>query len=89
MKLKYLAVTMLAGMLAAAPAYAFPNGTHGHNYKFATQPVASQAKPEVQVAVMAQSPSQPADARTDIKALCPTVSIWYGSGSSARATHSR
>jgi hypothetical protein len=88
MKINGLIMVLLGGMLAALPAHAFPSGTHGQNYYQHVQATAGQTKPEVQVAVMAQSPAQPTDTKTDIKALCPTVSIWCGTGSSVRATHS-
>jgi hypothetical protein len=89
MKANSLMMTLVVGLLAASPAYAFPSGTHGQNY-YQSHPrlTASQARPEVQVAVMAQSTSQPVDTVAEVKALCPTVSIWYGTGHSVRATHS-
>ena len=80
------AAALVVGMLAAVPAYAFPSSTHGHNYydylaKKATQKVASQAKPGIQVAVMAESPSQPT-------ANTPKGDIWFGSSPRSHATHS-
>jgi hypothetical protein len=88
MKTNSLIIGLVVGMLAASSASAFPSGTQGHNYKYPAQPTASQVKSEVQVAIMAQSPLRPGETRTEIQALCPTVSIWYGTGSSTRATHS-
>jgi hypothetical protein len=63
---------LVVGILTALPAYAgsgLNNLTHGSRWNSAqpkssavakAQPTASQAKPKVQVAVMATSPSQPA-----------------------------
>jgi hypothetical protein len=71
-------VALVLGMLAVSPVYA-GNGTIKKTYsdtpykvsaKPATpslakaQPAASQAKPKIQVAVMAKSPSQPVARRT-------------------------
>jgi hypothetical protein len=84
MKAKCLMMTAVLGMLAAssANAWQFNYGTYIKRHAAPVQPAASQAKTEVQVAVLANSPV------TDIKTLCPTVSIWYGYGASTHATHS-
>jgi len=72
------AVALVAGMLAALPAYAgsgLNTVTHANlSYKTlpkptqttvaTVQPKVSQAKPEIQVAVMASSSSQPAARRS-------------------------
>jgi hypothetical protein len=89
MKAKGLILTVLAGMLASSPAYAwsFCYGTYVKRHPAPVQPAANPANPEVQVAVMASAPSQTAPA-VDIKTLCPTVSIWYGSAATTHATHS-
>jgi hypothetical protein len=61
MKAKGLIITLAMGMLAASPAYAgwgINNATYASRYR-PVQPVASQTKSEIQVGVMANSPSQP------------------------------
>jgi len=86
MKTKFLGITLavLGMVVAASPAHAC-NGINMATYysRHGGPPAnraACQAKPEVQVAVLATSP--------DVKAACPTVSIWHGTGSDKRATHS-
>jgi hypothetical protein len=88
MKSNRLMIAVVGGMLAASSALAFPSGNQGHSCHWQFPPEATQTRTEVQVAVMAQSPSQPADAQANVKAQCPTVSEWYGTGMRTRATHS-
>jgi hypothetical protein len=81
MKANGLIVTLVLGILAAVPASAFPSGSHSqnyYNYLSRVRGTAGQAKPEMQVAVMAKSPAQPV-----------TYSPWYGSAPRSRATHGR
>jgi hypothetical protein len=58
MKVKALILALAVGLLAAAPAHAawgINNATYASRFRSAPQPAASQAKPEFQVAVMANS----------------------------------
>ena len=87
MKAKSLILAAALGMLASSPAYAWGGiniATFRSRHPAVVQPTSNQAKPEVQVAVLANSSS----AKADIKTLCPTASIWYGTGVGVRATHS-
>jgi hypothetical protein len=60
MKVNSLVLTVAVGLLAALPAHAWNginNATYASRYR-PVQPAASQAKSELQVAVMAKSTSQ-------------------------------
>jgi hypothetical protein len=64
MKLNSLIVAAALGMLSALPASAFGfwnNATYASRFRPDPQPVVNQAKPEVQVAVMATSQASAGD----------------------------
>jgi hypothetical protein len=88
MKNKSLIITLVVGLLAAGPAYAFGtfnSATYASRFRPAqptpsasvkAPPTASQEKSEIQVAVMATSPSPATD------------DIWFGTSPRTHATHS-
>jgi hypothetical protein len=90
MKMNRLILALVGGMLAVASAHA-NQGINLATYRLRyspAQPTVSQTKTEYQVAVMAQAPAQSADARAQLKQLCPTVSEWFGTSASTHATRS-
>lgn len=92
---KGLIITLVLGTLASMPAHAWTWNNATYESRFQPVQTASasattakpqtspaQATPEIQVAVMGKSPSQPVASQSG-------ADLWYGTGQHSRATHSR